>query len=85
MGRFSSRLARIEEAVIPRRTASVVLESLTADDLNALVIQGHRHELKLARARGDKSYAADLALVILHETGRLNKLPHGKKLERTSG
>jgi hypothetical protein len=83
MGRFSSRLSRIEEAVIPRRTASVILEDTKDDDLRALVIRGFYEELNDAKARGDKAFAKDLQLCIKHETGQLRKLSHAKKIERT--
>jgi hypothetical protein len=84
MTRFSSRLARIEEAVIPRRTVSVVLESLSKDELQAVNIENIKSALKEARAKRDKAFAADLKLFLKQEQAKLPAPDsHAAKLERT--
>jgi hypothetical protein len=84
MARFSSRLTRIEEAVIPRRTASIILESLSKDELQSVNIEIIKAVLKEAKAKRDKAFAADIKLFLKHEEANL-PAPDSRagKLERT--
>jgi hypothetical protein len=74
MGKFDYRLKSLEKN-FPVPDVSGFLESLTEAELEAVIIALHKIELASAKEGADKNLAADLALIIKHDSAKLRRLP----------
>jgi hypothetical protein len=74
MTRFDYRLKSLEKN-FPVPDVSSFLEALSHGELEAVILGLHKFELAKVKDAGDKALAADLALIVKHDSAKLRRLP----------
>jgi hypothetical protein len=74
MSRFENRLKSLEKS-FPVPSLDSFLEALKEGELKAIILAIHKLQLAIAKDTGDKALAADLALIVKHDSAKLRCLP----------